>query len=571
MTARPSGTARPLGQYSLHRKCCWFVLAGVIYLALASPGRAEQAAPVSNPGAATAAATADAQQLARGIDAYFERYWASQGVEPAQPADDAEFVRRAYLDFAGKIPPVSEVRSFLAESSSGKRGELIDRLLGQGGYSRHFANLWLAILLSGAADNAEIRAAAPRLETWLRLRFAANLGFDQIAAELLAAPATQRRPLRYFERRRARSDRILPGRRSKTGAAGGQHLARVPGPASPVRPMPRPSAHALDAAGVLVVRSPVHGIQRRRRRPVLVVDDDDSAKRREAADMLGGNNPLGLKIPDSDIFALAAFLDGGVPEGAPSESRRAALVRWLTARENRWFASAIVNRVWEQLLGRGLIDPADDLEAAGPNDHAELLTMLAAEFKSHGYDLQYLLRAIAATRLYQMSSLRDPARPSARHQFARMPLRKMTAEQLFDSLVQATGLRESRAGRGALPDVDSMRGGFRQKFADPSVARTEAETSILQALALMNGKLVIGATDLKQGETLAAVVSAPFLDTGGQVETLFLATLSRPPSAAESRQFVDYVEQQSSGRDAGAALADVFWALLNSAEFVLVH
>ncbi len=87
----------------------------------------------------------------------------------------------------------------------------------------------------------------------------------------------------------------------------------------------------------------------------------------------------------------------------------------------------------------------------------------------------------------------------------------------------------------------------------------------------MNGKLVIDATDLKQGETLAAVVAAPFLDTAGKVETLFLATLGRPPSAVESRRFVDHVERRGPGEQPGARLADVFWALLDRAEFVLVH
>jgi hypothetical protein len=147
----------------------------------------------------------------------------------------------------------------------------------------------------------------------------------------------------------------------------------------------------------------------------------------------------------------------------------------------------------------------------------------------------------------------------------------MTAEQLFDSLVQATGLREAPANRAAFNDIDSMRGGFREKFSDSSVARTEAETSILQALSLMNGKLVIDGTDLKQGETLAAVVDASFLDTRGKIETLFLATLSRRPSEAECQQFLGYVEQKGSQQEPASAFADVFWALLNSAEFVLVH
>lgn len=299
--------------------------------------------------------------------------------------------------------------------------------------------------------------------------------------------------------------------------------------------------------------------------------DDDAANEEPAEGRATSNAPGRLKIPDTDTFAQATFLDGSLPDLSTGQSERAALVLWLTSRQNPWFASAIVNRVWQQMLGRGLIDPADDLEAAGPNDHAELLTFVAGEFRTHGYDLQYLLRAIAGTRLYRLSSQRDPAQPTARHQFARMPLRKMTAVQLFDSLLQATGIREVRGARGPLGDIDSQRGAFQQKFAEPGGARTDAETSILQALALMNGKLVVDATDLKTGDTLAGVLGAPFLDLPAKVETLFLATLGRPPTAAESRQFVDYVVQRPADQSPGARLADVMWALVNSAEFVLIH
>ncbi len=268
---------------------------------------------------------------------------------------------------------------------------------------------------------------------------------------------------------------------------------------------------------------------------------------------------------------MPAFLDGSVPGRVTDASNRAILVDWLTGPQNPWFAAAIVNRVWQQMFGRGLIDPADDLEAAGPNDHAELLQLVAGRFREHGYDLQYLLRAIAGTQIYRMTSQRDPAHPALPHQFARMPLRKMTAVQLFDSLVQATGFREGRGTRGPFGDLDTRRGAFELKFAEPGGARSDAETSIVQALALMNGKLVADATDIKQGETLSAILAAPFLPPDAKVETLFLATLSRPPSPDESRQFVEYVRRADAERPADQRLADVLWALVNCAEFVLIH
>ncbi len=227
------------------------------------------------------------------------------------------------------------------------------------------------------------------------------------------------------------------------------------------------------------------------------------------------------------------------------------------------------------MLGRGLVDPADDLENAGPNDHPELLALVARQFESHDYDLRYLVRALTATRIYQFSSHTSPSSPHERHHFARMPIRRMTGEQLVDSLIQAAGLREPPPARNQPLNpfnVDSLRADFRQKFSEANVARTEGETTILQALSLMNGKLITGAVDLAQGETLAAVVDAPFLDSRAKVEVLFLATLSRLPGEDEGRQFVEYVESGGPKHDRSLALADICWALLNMrAEFVLVH
>ena len=122
-----------------------------------------------------------------------------------------------------------------------------------------------------------------------------------------------------------------------------------------------------------------------------------------------------------------------------------------------------------------------------------------------------------------------------------------------------------------LPDTTSAAAEFRNRFADQSVPRTEAETSILQALALMNGKLTSDATDLEKSETLVAVAEAPFLETRQRVESLFLATLSRQPAPEELSQMVEYVDRGGAAADPKKALADVFWALLNSAEFALNH
>ena len=202
------------------------------------------------------------------------------------------------------------------------------------------------------------------------------------------------------------------------------------------------------------------------------VDDDEES----STDAKTASKPVGLKIPDTETIAEPAFLDGSTPAAAGLRRPRVALVHWLTSRENRWFAQAAANRLWEQLLGRGLVDPADDLENAGPNDHAELLEFVARQFEAHDYDLRYLIRAIAGSRLYQFSSRSGPSSSHQRHQFARMPLRRMTGEQLVDSLIQATGLREPPVQRNnPLQNPDSLRAELRRNSPRPTSREPKAK------------------------------------------------------------------------------------------------
>ncbi|HEY2159517.1 MAG TPA: DUF1553 domain-containing protein, partial [Isosphaeraceae bacterium] len=239
----------------------------------------------------------------------------------------------------------------------------------------------------------------------------------------------------------------------------------------------------------------------------------------------------------------------------------------ITSPSNPYFAKAAVNRIWAQLFGVGLVDPVDDFGDSNPPSHPELLDDLAAWFADSGYDRPALIRALTATRAYGLASEVGPGGPPGPRLFARGPVRGLTPEQLYDSLAQAVGLPSEPAQNVRAVVPTGPRAAFLEKFAAGDDRPTERETSIPQALAVMNGALVADATSPERGETLVAVAEAPFLDARGRVETLFLAALARRPRPEESARLVAYVE----ARDPRAALADVFWALLNSAEFKLNH
>jgi hypothetical protein len=247
----------------------------------------------------------------------------------------------------------------------------------------------------------------------------------------------------------------------------------------------------------------------------------------------------------------------------------------MTSPDNPFFARAAVNRTWAHLLGLGLVEPVDEMVGVeSVASHPELLDELAREFTARQFDLKFLIRAITASKAYQLTSaMTDPSQADPRL-LGRMNLKGLTPEQLFDSLAAATGYREQTnpnqrfVGFG----VNTPRGEFLAKFANHSDKRTEYSTSILQALSLMNGRFIADATDLQRSETLAGVLDFPIFDTSEKkIEALYLAVLSRKPRAEELDRLVRYVDQGGPSGDSKRALADVFWVLLNSSEFILNH
>ena len=506
--------------------------------------------------AAAVAGTAETQKLSAAelsarIDQTLSESWTKNGIEPASRSDDTEFLRRIHLDLVGKIPSVAEVRAFLSDTRSDRRERKIDELLHRGAWAAHFGRVWRDLMLAGAGNNFEVAALAPGLETWLRLRFATNIPYDQMVRELLGEPLAARSNMQQL--------RV---------SAAPSVLAYYQ--ASERKPEALAASTSRLFLGMQVECAECH-------------DHPFSHWTRKefwsyAAFFQGLENPAGtqstsLLIPDTTTIVEASFLDGSRPKWEPGESKQAILARWMTRTDNPYFGRAAVNRMWDHFLGRGFVTPVDNIDPTNPAAHPELFDLVTQQFVLHGYDLKYLIKAIAGTRAYQLTSAVSTSDQQNHEHFARMPLRRMSADQLFDSIVEATGFREPPSAQPQfdLLSAGSARARFQAKFADQSVARTEAETSILQALSLMNGQITSDVTSLEASETLTGVIEAPFLKTEQRIETLFLATLSRKPTADELREMSAYVTKTEPGRSERTGLSDVFWALLNSTEFVLIH
>jgi Protein of unknown function (DUF1549)/Protein of unknown function (DUF1553) len=541
-------------------------LAGALLLLAGTPGRTEPAKPTK------AESARAAQALAAKIDEHMAKHWKDNQVQPAPAADDAEFLRRAYLDLIGRIPSAGEARRFLDDQAPAKRQRLIDDLLNSPRYTTHWVNYWEAMFLPERKnlDEGKVNAffgGGRAFQAWLRQQLDENAGYDKMARELLMAPI----------------DPLIK-------AGNDVFLTRPSIPYTFVEPGPQAFYAAKEAKPENLAAGTARYFLGIRLECAQCHDHPFAKWKREqfwnqAAFFAGleapgkGVRPFRdnpsvktIAISGGDKVVPARFLDGSEPKWQDKVGGRQTLADWVTSPKNPYFARAISNRLWAYFVGTGLIEPVDEMvgSEAQDNDPGGVLDELARALVEHDFDLKFLMRAITATKVYQLTSARTHPSQDDPRLFARMTIRGLTAEQLFDSLAEAIGYRLPQQ-KPVYPNSigpPEPRERFLATFANRSEKPVETQTSIPQALALMNGGFVADATTLRRSRALAALLDLPLVDTAGRVEALYLATLSRQPRPNELKRMVQFIEQASAERE---AFADVFWVLLNSAEFKLNH
>ncbi len=526
----------------------------------------------SSLGAADLAPTDDPAALGALIDRAVADGYAAHKATPAPLADDAEYLRRVYLDLAGRIPRNAEVRQFLDDKAPDKRVRVVNDLLKSGQYVNHMTHVWRSLLMP-QSNNPQVQVLAPAMEVWLRKRLADNTPYDQMVRDLLTTNVVQNQAMR--------TGFNIAGPVDNTGQAFFQ--------ANELKPENLAAATSRLFLGVKLECAQCHdhpfakwtrkqfweyaaffsGVGPQTPQQGEVVDDDgglipatDAAHRHD------------IKMPNSEKVVQARFLDGKKPVWKEDVPTRVALAEWMTSPDNPYFARAAVNRVWAQLFGVGLIDPPDDLREDNPPSHPELLDALAQAFVEHHYDLQYLIRAIASSKTYQRTSAVDGPADDPRL-FTRMSVKGLTAEQLYDSLAIATGFADEEGAavdpNGAFFIGGGPRAEFLAKFNNVADRRTETQTSILQALSLMNGRITADATHVTRSKALAGIIDSPFMNERQKLDALYFCALSRPMRDDEAERLVAYVKKGGPDGDGRKALADAFWVLLNSPEFVFNH
>jgi hypothetical protein len=488
----------------------------------------------------------DTEALSARIDELIGTRLAKEKIPPAPAADDTEFFRRLSLDLNGRIPSLSQLADFLDDARTDKRRQWIDELLDGSDYAplyvRHFTHFWRRQLL--ALTPAKSDSVVVPLEGWLSKQVKMNTPYDRLMRGLLTDPeavgfflANQNKP----ENLASRTTRMFLGIKLECAQC---HDDRSGGSWK--------RAQFWEFAAFFTGLGADQGVSG-------VVETPRDQK-------IGAAR---IRIGDSAVWAEARFLDGSRPNWQRNMTTRQELAEWIARGENPWFARAAVNRLWQYFFGRGLVDPVDGFAVGdNPPSHPKLLDELARQFVAHDFDLKYMIRAITGSEAYQRSSRVTDSRQAEPRLFARAASRVLTDEQLYDSLVLATGYRHETsedAGSGPIPP-DLLRAEFLASFDDDSAQPLDYQASIQQALLIMNGRFIDHTLRAENSATLSAVIRSK-QPLARRIEELYRATLSRPPRRNETQRLVDY----AAARNSEQAMRDILWSLVNSTEFILNH
>jgi hypothetical protein len=492
-------------------------------------------------------------QPASFVDEHVIRKWRVLGLEPSGPCTDAEFIRRASLDAIGTLPTPAEVRAFMASRAPDKRAQLVDALLERPEYADHWSVKWGDLLRINRGDLGE--KGMWSFYNWLHASLRQNRPVDSLVRELITAQGSTYTtgPANFF--RVARTPQDLAETTSQVFL--GVRLQCAKCHHHPFEKWSQSDYYQLAAyfARVGLKGSDEFGI----------FGGEQVVRLRSSGD---------VRHPKTNAVMRPRVLDGTDLDD-PLDRRR-ALAGWLTAKENPRFARNIVNRYWASLMGRGIVEPVDDMRVTNPPTNPELLDALAADFAARGYDLKALLRTLMNSRIYQLSSRATPANRVDEIAFSHYMVKRLPAEVLLDAICAVTGVPEKfpNLPRGTqaiqLPD-SRVASAFLDTFgrAPRQIAcecERSAEPNIAQALHLMNSEPLNAKVGHAEGRAARLLAGRPLM--ADVVRELYLLAFARPPRPTELAAALRLVRAAPNRKE---GVEDLLWTLLNSREFLFNH
>jgi len=488
------------------------------------------------------------------IDAHVAAKLRELGLRPSEPCTDAEFARRASLDIRGVLPTPGEVVALESDADPEKRLKYVARLVDRPEYADLFAMKWSAILKNKRALGDVSKAGTFAFHGWIRQALAENKPYDRFVAEIVDAKgeASVHPPVAWYRRVNTVEERVDDTAQLFLGLR--LQCARC-------HHHPFEKWSQDDYYGFASIFARVGTKPRNDATTPLVYNLREGL----ATNPLTGEarKPKPLGAPD-------------LGDLGPNRDPRSSLVAWLKQPDNPFFARALVNRYWKHFLGRGLVEPEDDMRASNPPSNPELLDALADDFVRDGYDLKRLVRTIATCRAYGRSSRPNDSNRDDRRNFARFYPRRLPAEVLLDAVDVVAGAREKFDGLPAesratqLPD-DGFASYFLDVFGRPrreSVCECErlAEANLSQTLHLLNSDEVQNKLAVDKGRAVAlADDKRPDAD---KVEELYRLALARKPTDEERGECLAFLGRRRASGRARSGYEDLIWTLVNTKEFL---
>lgn len=573
-------TQGPIALFAVHSTCHRFGPARVaivtVLLTVAAMPRAAFAAD------SPAAGNSPHPQVTL-IDDHIVRHWEAAGVRPSPQATDGEWCRRALLDVVGRIPKVEELQQFLGDPPAQRKARLVDRLLGDeyaDEYARNWTTLWTNLLI-GRRGGTERRSLVNRegLKQSLHDAFVRNMPYDRLVFELIAAKGVSKPGEEGFNG----FVNFLAGKLGDNAAQATAKTAQIflglQIQCTQCHNHPFNDGKQNQFWEMNAFFRQTRALRRFRERrdieSIELVNQDfagENNQPEEAALFYELRNGLSKT-------AFPVFIDGTQlksKSGYVDEvDRRTELSNLIVGSE--YLAPTLVNRLWGHFLGYGFTKPVDDMGPHNPATHPELLAALAGQFKAHGYDQKKLMRWIVLSKAYGLSSKftprnkRDDPTLGEKPMFSRFYLRQMRAEELYESLLVATEAQNTETSH---EKREATKRRWLDQFTLAFGTDDDAETTtfngtIPQTLMMMNGELIKKATSVEKGSFLYRVATDSKMKNAAKINHLYLAALARRPTSLEILLANELLRQRKG--DAVAALQDVWWAVLNSNEFILNH
>ncbi|MCH2206409.1 MAG: DUF1549 and DUF1553 domain-containing protein [Lentisphaerales bacterium] len=473
-------------------------------------------------------------------------------IQPSGLCDDTTFLRRVYIDTIGRLPDENEYKTFIADKSPKKRGALIDQLVNKPEFTDLWVMKWAEILKMRSDNNTFSYKSTLLYYNWLRKQFSENVSIDKIVTDLLSSTGNtfDNPPTNFYQVERdtlkmtENVAQIFMGTRIQCAQCHNHPFDR----------WSMDDYYSFAGFFAQIGRKQVH---------------DD-----ERAQIIFDKRSGGVKHPVYKKDMPPVFL-GGETADVKGKDRRAVFAKWLTDKEDPYFSRSLVNRIWEQFFGRGITHPVDDARLSNPASNQELLDELAKRLTDYNYDFRKVVKDICSSRTYQLESKPNESNKLDVKNFSHSAIRRIRAEVLLDGISQTTStvdkFRSLPRGAKAVQIADGRTSTYflttfgRATRETVCSCEVSMEPNLSQALHLLNGDTV--QNKINSGRYIENQLKAK-TPPEQIIKNLYIRCYSRE---VKSEELTPLMEMVNSSKNQRETLEDIFWALLNSKEFIFVR